>query len=158
MIPEKEDPELQYCELIEEKIKRDHPFFRYVSEVRLAEASLGLAISKGSRVQEVRLILDMLDTLMENLYEKNTVLSDPNRKTLNHADEVWLDLKEKLSQGDQRTAYLLSASAHIQNATSLLLQLRSDKKFEDKITEYQLKYMGKLSVYVYREAIGHVLL
>ncbi len=158
MIPEPEDPEVQYCELIDEKISRSHPYFRYLSEARLAEASLGLAISQGTRLQELRLILDMLDTMLDNLNDPETVLSDPNRKMLNHADDVWLDLKEKLSQGDQRTAHLLSASAHIQNALSYLVELKSDEKFRDKISEYQMKYMGKLAVHVYREAIGHVLL
>ncbi len=153
-----EEPETQYCDIIDERIRKDHPYFRYLSELRLAEASLGLAISQGSRLSETRSLLDMLDTMMENFADPETVLSDPDRKMLNHADDVWLDLKDKLSQGDNRTAHLLSASSHIQLAVSFLLELKNVEKFSEMVTDYQLKYLSKLGVHIYREAIGHVLL
>ncbi len=155
---EPEDPELQYCDIIDSKIRKDHPYFMYISEMRLAESSLGLAISQGSRLNETRLLLDMLDTLIENLSDPESVLSDPDRKMLNHADDVWLDLKDKMSQGDIRAAHLLAASSHVQIAVNYLMAAKSDEKFTEMVTDYQLKYLSKLSVHIYREAIGHVML
>ena len=100
----------------------------------------------------------MLDTIVSGIEDPNVRLSDQNRKMLNHADEVWLDLKEKLSSGDQRAANLLAASAHMRNASSMLLKCSNMEKFENKIDPYTIKYLKKLSVHTYREAIGHVML
>lgn len=149
---------MQYCDAIDGELRKDHAYFRYSAEIRLAEADLGLAVARGLRLNETRSLLEMLDTLMENLTDKESVLSDPDRKMLNHADDVWLDLKDKLMQGDQRTAHLLSASAHVQNAVSFLMELKKDEIFGEMVSDYQLKYLTKLSVHIYREAIGHVLL
>ena len=57
-------------------------------------------------MNETRLILDLLDTIVSGTEDPNVRLSDENRKMLNHADEVWLDLKEKLSSGDVRAFYV----------------------------------------------------
>jgi hypothetical protein len=150
--------DLAYCELTDSLIKSDHPFFFYMSEIRMAQAELGNAISSAVRLQETRSVLDMLDSIHDHLFEEDVELPDRDRKMLNHADEVWLDVKQKLGTGDRRIASLMSASAHMRNAVSYLIQARSDPDFKDRISDYVVKYLTKLSVYTYREAIGHVLL
>ena len=157
MIPE-ENPEERYCDLIEENLPLDHPYFLYLSEMNQAEAFIGLSISSGSRVQELRKILDMFDTLMNNLSDPDSKLADPDRKMLNHAEESWTDAKEKLSTGNERTAYLMVASSHMFSALAYLERTRKDSRFSSLVTDYLLKYLGKLAIYVYREAMGHVLL
>ncbi len=157
-MPEEEDPAYQYCEIVDSALALDHHYFSFLSSVRKAEADLGLAIGTGKSLNDTRHILDMLDTLVSGIEDPNVRLSDPDRKMLNHADEVWLDLKEKLSTGDQRTAYILSASANIRDAVGFLVACRKDIKFAEKIDNYTVKYLGKLSVHASREAIGHVML
>jgi len=155
---EEEKPELAYCEIIDEEIPRNHPYFLYDAEMKLAEAEMGLSIGEGVRLQATRELLDMLDTLYNMIKEPEARLPDNQRKSLNHADEVWLDLKEKMSQGDKRSAHLLSSHAHIELALGHLLDLRGDEKFKEVVPDYLIKYLGKLSTFVYREAIGHVML
>ena len=155
---EEENPRLKLCEYNDKLLPVDHPIFLYQMEIRMAQAELGLAIAEGIRLQETREILDMLDTLSQMMLDPETKLPDQQRKKLNHADDVWLDLKEKMSQGDRRAAHLLNGSAHIEMATAYLAKSDLDKEFSGSIPEYLLKYLGKLSVFVYREAIGHVML
>lgn len=155
---EDEDYSSAYCDVIDSQIPRSHIYFRYDAEMKLALASLGHAVSQGERMQATREILDMLDTLYGNLLDPDSVLPDKQRKSLNHADEVWLDLKEKLSSGNARTAHLFAAHAHIQLALSYLVELNKDPQFGERVSEYLIKYLGKLSVFTYREAIGHVML
>ena len=155
---EEEDFTKAVCEYTGEELPRDHPIFSYQMEMKLAQAEMGLAISEGVRLQATRELLDMLDTLYQILLDPESKLPDQQRKALNHADEVWLDLKEKMSQGDKRAAYLLSSHAHMGKALGYLLQSRKDEQFSGLITEYLIKYLGKLSTFTYREAIGHVML
>ena len=147
-----------YCEVIDDDIPLNHAFFRYRSEMELAQAMLGLAVSEGGRLQETREILDMHDTLFENIIDPESKLPDKQRKKLNHADEVWLDLKEKLSEGNRRTAYLYAAHSHMKLALGYLVELKEDDRFVDTVSDYLLNYLNKLSVFTYREAIGHVML
>lgn len=155
---EDENPVEQYCDLVDGMLPVDHAYFKFISEVRLAEASLGLAISSGKGLEELRRILDMLDTLASGVIDPDVKLSDPDRKMLNHADEVWLDLKEKMSSADSRAANLLAASAHIRNSVAHLFECRKSTDMVEKVSDYTLKYLNKLSVHTYREAIGHVML
>ncbi len=156
-MPDEESVSDQYCELVDSRLPLDHPYFSFLSEVREAESFLGLAVSVGKQLNETRLILDLLDTIVSGIEDPNVKLSDENRKMLNHADETWLDLKEKLSSGDARAAYLLSASAHMRTAAGLLIACRKSSEFT-MITDYTIKYLKRLSVHTYREAIGHVML
>ncbi|MCL4315231.1 MAG: DUF1940 domain-containing protein [Candidatus Thermoplasmatota archaeon] len=146
------------CDLIGTEIPADHPFFRFQSRIRLSMSNLALAISCGVRLEETRELLDALDTLYNNLYDQEEKLSDQFRKRLNHEEEVWIDLKQKFFQGDQRSAYLLSAHSFLKMALSDLYVLKKDDVFADRISDYVLKYMYKLSVSIYREAMGHVML
>ena len=155
---EQENLGVRYCELTDTEIDSAHPYFHFNAEMKLAMASMGLAVSSGIRLQATREILDMLDTLYQNLSEPGSVLPDNQRKQLNHAGEVWLDMKDKMSKGDLRASYLLSAHAHIENSLLYLMECRKDSLFKDLISDYLPKYLGKLSVFVYREAIGHVML
>ncbi len=156
-MPEEVNVSQQYCELVDSSLPLDHPYFSFLSEIRLAESFLGLAVSVGKRLNETRLILDLLDTIVSGIEDPNVRLSDENRKMLNHADEVWLDLKEKLSSGDVRAAYLLASSAHMSKAAGFLVACRKSSEFS-MITDYTLQYLKKLGVHTYREAIGHVML
>lgn len=155
---EQENLLIAYCEAIDDNIPLNHVFFKYWSEMKLAQAMLGLAVSEGGRLQETREIMDMHDTLFGNLIDSESKLPDMQRKKLNHADEVWLDLKEKLSEGSRRTAYLYSAHSHMRLALAYLVELKGDQKFEGRISDYLLNYLDKLSIFTYREAIGHVML
>ena len=156
-MPEEVNVSQQYCELVDSSLPLDHPYFSFLSEIRQAESFLGLAVSVGKRLNETRLILDLLDTIVSGIEDPNVRLSDENRKMLNHADEVWLDLKEKLSSGDVRAAYLLASSAHMSKAAGFLVACRKSSEFS-MITDYTLQYLKKLGVHTYREAIGHVML
>ncbi len=147
-----------YCELTESRVRADHPFFFYLSEIRLAQAELGRAISSPTRLQETRAILDMLDAINGNLFDPDEALADRDRKMLNHEEDVWLDVKQKLTDGNIRVASLLAASSHMRNSVSYLIRARDDAEFVDKVKDYVVKYLTKLSIYTYREAIGHVLL
>lgn len=153
-----ENPRFRFCDLTGEDIPSESPYFKYNSSMKQAFASLGLAISTGTRLAPTRELLEMADKLYENLTDSDVVLSDEHRKKLNHADDVWLDMKAKMNAGDIRAAHLLSASCHLSDAHSYLSQMSNDLSFKDLITDYNLKYLSKLSVYVYREAIGHVML
>ncbi len=155
---EEEDFTKAICEYTGEELPRDHPVFFYQFEMRMAQAEMGLAIAEGVRLQATRELLDMLDTLYQVLLDPESKLPDQQRKMLNHADEVWLDLKEKMSAGDRRAAHLLSSHAHMSKALGYLIRAKSDEKFSELITDYLVKYLGKLSTFTYREAIGHVML
>ncbi len=158
VIVEEDKPDEQYCELTDSMLPANHPYFSFLSEIRLAQAFLGMAISTGKRLEELRKILDMLDTLAAGVEDPDSKLADRDRKMLNHDDEVWLDLKEKMSAGDSRAANLLAASAHIRNAASQLLACRQRRDLGDSISDYTLNYLKKLSVHAYREAMGHVMM
>ncbi|MGC8506560.1 MAG: DUF1940 domain-containing protein [Thermoplasmata archaeon] len=158
MEPSDEDITKAYCELLDMDIPADNPYFAYISEMRIAQASLGIAASDSKRVMVTRSLLDILDTLYENLFDSDSVIPDSLRKPLNHEQEVWLDLKEKMSQGDLRSANLLSSHAHMKLALRYLLMMRNDPLFKGKVSDYLIKYLGKLSIMTYREAMGHVLL
>ncbi|EQD43751.1 protein containing DUF1940, partial [mine drainage metagenome] len=97
----------RYCDVVDREIDAAHEYFLYISEMKLSMASLGLAVSSGIRLQSTREILDMLDALLQNITDPDSVLPDNQRKQLNHADEVWLDMKDKMSKGDLRASYLL---------------------------------------------------
>ncbi len=153
-----EDYTKTICEFTGDELPREHPIFSYQAEMKLAQAEMGLAIAEGVRLQATRELLDMLDTLYQILVDPESKLPDVQRKMLNHADDVWLDLKDKMSQGDKRAAHLLSSNAHMDMALSHLLQARKEKKFAELVPDYLIKYLGKLSVFTYREAIGHVML
>jgi Domain of unknown function (DUF1940). len=43
-------------------------------------------------------------------------------------------------------------------ALSYLVKSREDEQFRELIPDYLIKYLGKLSTFTYREAIGHVML
>ncbi len=148
----------RYCELIDEEISADSEYFKFENQVRLALASIGLAASTGTRITPIREILDMADKLYTNVNDTDSVLSDEYRKKLNHADDVWLDLKEKMSAGDVRASHLLAASTHLFLAHASLVSMSQSKEFGSHITGYSLKYFQKLAVFTYREAIGHLML
>ncbi len=63
-----------------------------------------------------------------------------------------------MSQGDRRAAHLLNSSAHMNNALANLIRCTEDPDFSLEVPEYIIKYLGKLATFVYREAIGHVML
>ena len=155
---EEEDPKTAICEYNGQILPRQHPVFNYQMEMRMAQAELGLAIAEGVRLQATRELLDMLDTLSQMLTDPDSKLPDQQRKMLNHADEVWLDMKEKMSQGDRRAAHLLNSSAHMNNALANLIRCTEDPDFSLEVPEYIIKYLGKLATFVYREAIGHLML
>ncbi|MCL4421432.1 MAG: DUF1940 domain-containing protein [Candidatus Thermoplasmatota archaeon] len=155
---DEEDFSMVMTEYVDQKIRADHPILFYQMEMKLAEADLGLAISKGIRLNETRQILDMLDTLYGLLSDPDSKLPDQQRKMLNHADNVWLDLKSKLSSGDERASFLLSSHSHMSEALGYLIKARDDPLFKEIIPDYLLKYLSKLSIFTYREAIGHVML
>ncbi|HLH86111.1 MAG TPA: DUF1940 domain-containing protein [Thermoplasmataceae archaeon] len=156
--PENEDFSTAFCTYTESALPRGHPIFKFDNEIKLAEAFLGLAVSEGVRLNETRELLDMLDTLYQNLTDPNSKLPDQQRKGLNHEEEVWLDMKDKMNRGDRRSAFLLASHAHLSNAISFLLECKSMAEFKDIINDYQVKYLSKLSIRIYREAIGHVML
>ncbi|MGP6239389.1 DUF1940 domain-containing protein [Cuniculiplasma sp. SKW4] len=149
---------MEYCELLDKEIGNDSDFFKFQNHVKMAFASLGLAVSTGIRLNATREILDMLDQLYQNISDTDVALTDESRKKLNHADEVWLDMKLKMAAGDIRAAHLLNASSHLSMAHAYLCALKKDEEFSELISDYSLKYFKKLSVFIYREAIGHVML
>ncbi|MEM0155111.1 MAG: DUF1940 domain-containing protein [Thermoplasmataceae archaeon] len=157
-VDEGEDVTLAFCDLIEKEIPIDHDFFRYLSSIRNAQAHIGLAISTTDKIQETRDILDMLDTLSSGLYDPDVKLPDLQRKMIKRSEETPVDLVEKMSRGDLRAAHLLSASSMIQLAAGYLTSARKDPDFAGVIPDYTIKYMYKLSIFVYREAMGHVLM
>ena len=157
-IDEGEDVNVSFCALVEKDIPLNHDFFLYEACIKLAQANIGLAISSGSKLQETREILDMLDTISSGIYDNDVKLPDEQRKKIRRSEDTWIDMKEKMSRADLRSAYLLSASAYMQQALSHLIAARGDKDFTGLISDYAIKYLHKLSLYTYREAIGHVLM
>ena len=155
---EKVDLTRRYCDLLGEDIENSDPYFHYDSHVKLAFSCLGLAISTGIRIDATRELLEMTDKLYQNLTDSDVVLTDEHRKKLNHADDVWLDMKAKMSAGDIRASHLLAAHAHLSESLAYLTLMKKDERFSEFVTDYNLKYLSKLSVFVYREAIGHVML
>lgn len=148
----------EYCELIDAEIDSTSDYFKFQNSVKMAFASLGLAVSTGIRINATRELIDMLDQLYQNVTDPDIALTDESRKKLNHADDVWLDMKQKMAAGDIRSSHLLNASSHVSLAHSYLCALKKEEEFSDAITDYSLKYFKKLSVFIYREAIGHVML
>ena len=53
---------------------------------------------------------------------------------------------------------MLSAHAFMEKAVVHLAICKKDEMFKDIITDYLINYLEKLSVFIYREAIGHVML
>jgi hypothetical protein len=157
-IDEGENVNVAFCDLIEKEIPLNHDFFLYEASIRLAQANIGLAISAGSKLQETREILDMLDTISSGIYDSDIKLMDDQRKKIRRTEETWIDMKEKMSKADLRSAYLLSASAHMQEALGHLISAKADSDFSAFISDYAVKYLHKLSLYTYREAMGHVLM
>ncbi|MCL6014905.1 MAG: DUF1940 domain-containing protein [Candidatus Thermoplasmatota archaeon] len=153
-----EDVNKRFCDLLGDFIDNNSPYFQYDSSMKLAFSSFGLAISTGIRIDATRELLEMADKLYQNVSDTDTVLSDEHRKKLNHADDVWLDMKAKMSAGDIRASHLLAAHAHLSDALSYLTVMKNDENFREFISDYNMKYLSKLSVFVYREAIGHVML
>ena len=153
-----EDVNKRFCDLLGDFVDNNSPYFKYDSCMKLAFSSIGLAISTGIRIDATRELLEMADKLYQNLSDSDTVLSDEHRKKLNHADDVWLDMKAKMSAGDIRASHLLAAHAHLSDALSYLTVMKKDENFREFVSDYNMKYLSKLSVFVYREAIGHVML
>lgn len=149
---------MEYCELLDRDLGNESDYFKFQNHVRLAFASLGLAVSTGVRLNATRELLDMVDQLYQNISDPDIALTDESRKKLNHADAVWLDLKQKMAAGDIRAAHLLDASSNLSLAHSYLCSLKKNEEFSGHISDYSLKYFKKLSVFIYREAIGHVML
>ncbi|GGM77722.1 hypothetical protein GCM10007108_14810 [Thermogymnomonas acidicola] len=152
------NPGFGYCELIDKSLPFDHPFFLFTFEMRQAMADLAQAVSTGISSQQVREIVEMLDTLWEGLKDPDVRLPDAQRKSLNHEKEVWLDVKEKVMEGNTRASSLLSASTHMMRAVMYLKRLREDEEFRDVVSDYTVRYLHQLSLRTYREAMGHVLL
>ncbi len=148
----------RYCDAIDRMIKADHPYFMYRSAIVEAEAFLALSVASGYRVNEIREIIEMLDTIFENMTDRNAVLPDNLRKMLNHSEDVWLDLKDKFSSGDTRAAYLAAASSEMSRALHYLILLKDDESFKELVSSYQINYLKLLSIHTYREAMSHVLL
>ena len=90
-----QDLSRRYCQALDAEIDAAHDYFLYISEMKLAIASLGMAVASGIRLQATREILDMADTLYQNITDPDSTLPDNQRKQLNHAEEVWLDMKAK---------------------------------------------------------------
>jgi hypothetical protein len=67
-------------------------------------------------------------------------------------------MKAKMSAGDIRASHLLAAHAHLSDALSYLTVMKKDENLREFVSDYNMKYLSKLSVFVYREAIGHVML
>ena len=84
----------EYCELIDAEIDSTSDYFKFQNSVKMAFASLGLAVSTGIRINATRELIDMLDQLYQNVTDPDIALTDESRKKLNHADDVWLDMKQ----------------------------------------------------------------
>jgi hypothetical protein len=149
---------LEYCELIEKKLPIHHKFFLYESQVKIVQSFLGLAISEARNIEKIREMLDILDTLNENIYDNDTVLPDNIRKSLRREAKEWVDIEQKMDNGDKYTAYLILASSNLRIALSYLVSLKEDVDFSDHIGEYTIEYMQKLINMINNEAVGNVLL
>ncbi|MGP6220980.1 DUF1940 domain-containing protein [Caldiplasma sukawensis] len=150
------DPSLRYCELMDDMIEGDNEFFKMENHYLSAISFLGLAASTGVRVNEIRELIDMVDTLSQCIKDPDVKLSDDIRKKINHAEEAWLDIKEKMSNGDARTAYLLLAYKELSDAHASLCKMKKDPKFSEYISDYILNYTLKGAFYIQSKAIGDV--
>ena len=147
----------EYCDIIDDYIDAKSPYFLYRENINLAMSFLGLAISEGSKVNEIRECIDILDTLTQHLYDKSIVLKDSIRKSLNHEDESWLDITEKMANGNKTTAFMFAAAAHLRLAVNYLLLMEDDGKFKDFIDDYIKNYMLKLVLRIKSIGISEVL-
>ncbi len=148
----------EYCELIDRNLPLDHDFFLYESHVKIVKSFLGLAVSEARNVEKLRAMLDILDTLNQNLYDNETVLADNVRKQLRRETKEWIDIDQKMDNGDKYTAYLVLAASNLRIALSYLWRLSKLPDFSDHITEYPLEFMQKLINMINNEAMGNVLL
>ncbi|AGO60616.1 MULTISPECIES: DUF1940 domain-containing protein [Ferroplasma] len=148
----------EYCELIDRNLPPDHDFFLYESHVKIVKSFLGLAVSEARNVEKLRTMLDILDTLNQNLYDNETVLADNVRKQLRRETKEWIDIDQKMDNGDKYTAYLVLAASNLRIALSYLWRLSKLPDFSDHITEYPLEFMQKLINMINNEAMGNVLL
>jgi hypothetical protein len=148
----------EYCELIEKNLPLDHEFFIYESRINTVKSFLGLAVSEARNVEKIREMLDILDTLNQNLYDNETVLADKVRKELRRETKEWVDIDQKMDNGDKYTAYLVLAASNLRIALSYLWKLSKLPDFSKQITEYSLEYMQKLINMINNEALGNVLL
>ncbi|WP_337859887.1 DUF1940 domain-containing protein [Ferroplasma sp.] len=148
----------EYCELIDKTLPPDHAFFLYEAHIKIVQSYLGLAVSQARNVEKIREILDILDTLNENIYDSDTVLPDQVRKSMRHETKEWIDIEQKMDNGDKYTAYLVLAASNLRIALSELWTLKKDPDFSEHITDYTLEFMPKLINMINNEAIGNVLL
>ncbi len=148
----------EYCELIEKNLPPDHEFFLYDSQIKIVKSFLGLAVSEARNVEKIRQMLDILDTLNQNLYDNGTVLPDNVRKELRREAKEWVDVDQKMDNGDKYTAYLILAASNLRIALSELWKLSKLPDFSEHITGYPLEYMQKLINMINNEALGNVLL
>jgi len=153
-----EDVNKQYCDLIDKDIPLNHKFFRYDSEIKITESFIGLAISEAKNVEKLRDMIDILDTLNQNIYDNDVKLDDMVRKELRREDPTWVDISQKMNDGNKYTAYLIIAASHLRNAISYLYELKNDDDFSPHINDYQIEYMLKLVNRLNNEAMGDVLL
>ena len=77
---ETQDLSRRYCQALDAEIDAAHDYFLYISEMKLAIASLGMAVASGIRLQATREILDMADTLYQNITDPDSTLPDNQRK------------------------------------------------------------------------------
>jgi hypothetical protein len=148
----------EYCELLDKNLPLDHEFFLYDSQIKIVQSFLGLAISEARNVEKIRQMLDILDTLNQNLYDSETVIPDQERKALRRETKEWVDIDQKMDGGDKYTAYLILAAANLRIALAYLVSLRKFPEFSEHITDYALEHMQKLINMINNEAIGNVLL
>ena len=80
------------------------------------------------------------------------------RKQLRREDSTWVDINQKMNDGNRYTADLIIASSHLRNAVSYLYELKNDNDFSEHVNNYQIEYMLKLINRLNNEAIGDVLL
>ena len=80
----------EYCELLDKNLPLDHEFFLYDSQIKIVQSFLGLAISEARNVEKIRQMLDILDTLNQNLYDSETVIPDQERKALRRETKEWV--------------------------------------------------------------------
>ncbi|AAT43323.1 DUF1940 domain-containing protein [Picrophilus oshimae] len=147
----------EYCDIIDDYIDIRSPYFAYREEINLTMAFLGLAVSEGSKVPEIKECIDILDVLTQHLYDKNVVLKDSVRKSLNHEDESWLDITEKMENGNKTTAYMFAAAAHLRLAINYITDMENDERFKDFIDDYTINYMLKLVLRIKNTGISEVL-
>ena len=96
--------------------------------------------------------------MIRNLYDNETVLADNVRKQLRRETKEWIDIDQKMDNGDKYTAYLVLAASNLRIALSYLWRLSKLPDFSDHITEYPLEFMQKLINMINNEAMGNVLL